>query len=317
MSQAFLRQVVAIPETAWGTPGASGYVLRVFADFSPREESPAEEVVVCSGNRLPALPVQTTVDAGLSLSVPLFIDEIGWWLKYAMGVPATAGSASPYTHTFKAGFSGASTGDLPAGLAIDLGYTDITQYGLLVGGRVQSMTIPINPAGAFRAAIEIAGKSWTYASVAQIGSPTSYTTQPLGHRAISALTVSGSSNTRLTGGEITLANNLDTNAYTVNNSGLRGELPSGNASVTGWLEFLFPDLTQYNLAKNWTESSLGVTWTSGANSLAITVPELYFGLAAPANQPGLRLRLPFIAGKGDHADATVVKAVLVNAIASY
>jgi hypothetical protein len=46
----------------------------------------------------PALP-----QGGGSLRVPLCLREHGWWLKNALGAPATSGAGPNYTHVFKSG----------------------------------------------------------------------------------------------------------------------------------------------------------------------------------------------------------------------
>jgi len=105
----------------------------------------------------------------------------------------------------------------------------------------------------------------------------------------------------------------------VNNNGQLGELPSGQSSVTGTVRVLFQDDTYLDILTGFTESSLGVTWTSGSYSLALTVPELRFNrtVPVPGGGSGLILDMSWEAYYGNHADATTIKYVLTSNVADY
>jgi len=134
-----------------------------------------------------------------------------------------------------------------------------------------------------------------------------------------AIEEGGSSIAIVTKGEIELSNDLDGSLYCVGASGVRGDILEGVAKVSGTLTVLFQNLTMLNKAINGTESSLKITWTNGASSLALFVPEMIYERtsAVVKTKGGLTLDLKFEGYLNDGADATALKATLINTTASY
>jgi len=321
--QSYFRDLIFFEEdAAWGTMGTVGYKLRV-NELTPRSDQAVITNMVYTGNRLAAPPFRDTLSCGLSFTSPMYLDEIGWILKHGVGTAVTTGGPT-YVHTGKAGYVEDTTlviGDLPDGCSFEIGYPDLDTplYHQFIGGRIGELVIPFGAGGpATIQATAVCKSDDPDAAARKDGSATEYTSDALSMTDISAMVVTGAS-TIVLGGEIRLNNNLDTSMYTVNNAGAIGALPTGQASCTGTVRMMFQDDTELDKVYEFTESSLGVTWTSGSYSLALTVPELKFNRATPVpgGGSGLILDLSWEAYYGDHADATVLKYVLTNAVASY
>lgn len=321
--QAFFRYFQIVEESTYDTTPATPSTVQLrCSDIRPREEQRLIQNAAYKGDRKPGPPFRDVLNGSVQVTMPVYIDEIGWILKHGLGAAATTGS-DPYTHTFKAGFSGASEGDIPTSLGVEIGYTDLdtAQYQRFTGMRVSEVVIPFGPGGPAQMQVTLVGNPPTaaYATSAWDSSPTSYTSDALSMTDISAMTEGGSASTIVLGGEIRLSNGLDSSMHTVNNSGKLGALPSGLVSVSGTVRVMYQSATELNKAINNTESSLGVTWTSGSTSLALTIPELKYDRTCPepGSGSGLVVSLPFMAFEGNHADATLLKAVLINSVSSY
>jgi hypothetical protein len=246
----------------------------------------------------------------------------GQILKAALGSCVTTG-AGPYTHTLKVGST------LPSYTA-EVGYTDISQWLLFTGMRCGSLGFKVNPAGFLECTSTWMGKGEH--STSPVGStmdsgPDNYTD--------AVFSLAGTSNTVSEGGgaigtllsvEFSLDNQLDGSVYTVASGGSRGDLPAGFARVSGKLEAMFDGVTLYNKAKAGTETSLAFEFVRGTGAgsagnekLSVYLDEVYLSRAAPPIEgpTGVKLALDFIAVMEDDADASALRAVLLNSVVSY
>ena len=322
--QSYFRDLIFFEEdVAYGTLGTVGYKLRV-NELTPRSEQAVMTNMVYTGSRMPAPPFRDLNSVGISFSCPMYLDEIGWILKHGIGEPNSV-TTTTTAHTGKVGYydnSGLELGDLPDGCSFEIGYTDLDTplYHQFSGGRINELTIPFGAGGPAAISVNAICQDDDPAQTSRIdASPTEYTTDALSQTDISAITEGGGASTIVLGGEIRINNNLDSSLHTVGNSGLIAELPTGVASVTGTTRMMFQDNTQIDKVTDWTESSLGVTWTLSTHSLAITVPELKYNrtVPVPGSGSGLILDMSWEAFVGDHADATLLKYVLTNSVPAY
>lgn len=313
-------QVMIAEEATWGTTSATpaGYVIPVSGIGGSWYQRNLIENPEYRGSRNPSAPVRGNVAVNGSLQVPLHLDAIGWILKHGIGTPTTTGTASPYTHTFKVNYAATSVGDLPIGLTIEHGFTDIGEYHQYDGCRINSLAVNATSEGVCVFDVGIVGQGLTRDSSSMDAAPTTYTSTAVDHFA-AGITEGGSSTAIVTDVSLTLNNTLDSSAYVVGGAGELGDLPSGIASVTGSLTALYQSDALFAKARNHTESSLVLAWTSGSYSLTLTVAELVYEPAAPAvsGQAGIRQTLNFRGYYADDAGLSALKAVLVNTIASY
>ena len=312
-------QFMVMEEDQWGTTPSSpdGYVLAVSGlggDWYRRNLIENPEL---RANRSPSAPVRGNVSVNGSATVPLHLDSVGWLLKYGVGIPALSGS---YVHTSKVNYSGSTAGgDLPPGLTVEHGYTDIGEYHVMAGCRIATLGFNATSEGVCTIEAGFIGEgSFTRYTTSRDTTPTSYTSTAIDHFA-ATIQEGGSSSAIITDINFTLDNGMDDSLFIVGGSGQRGSLPAGIASVTGSLTALFQDNALLTKAINHTESSLQLTWTSGSDSLQIDIPELVYEPASPAvsGPAGVRLSLNFQGYYANGSDSTCFMSTLTNTVSSY
>jgi len=314
-------QLMIAEEAIWGTTPATpaGYVIPVSGIGGEWYRRNLIDNPELRGNRNPAAPVRGNVVVNGSFQCPLHLDAVGWLLKHGVGVPDSTGTTSPYIHTGKINWSnGTENLDLPVGLTVQVGFTDLGEYHLYDGCRINSLAVNATSEGVCVFDVGVVGQGVTRAATTMDASPTSYTSSAIDHFA-ATIKEGGGATTIVTDVSLTLNNNLDTSMYVVGGAGSLGDLPTGMATVTGSLTALFQSDALLTKGRAHTESSLELTWTSGTSSLVLTVPELVYEPAAPtiSGQAGVRATMNFRGYYSDHADATALKYVLTNTVAAY
>jgi hypothetical protein len=312
-------QLVLIEESTYGTtPGTpSGYVIPVTAIGGDWYRRNLIENNTLRASRNPSAPVRGNVAVTGTFSHPMSLSALGWLLKHGVGNPVTSG-AGPYTHVSKVNFNGASAGDLPTGLTLEIGFTDIGQYHAYDGCRISTLGFSVSSEGIAMVEVGIVGQGLTQGTSALDASPTSYTDEPLDHFA-ATMNEGGSSIAIVTESSVNLDNGLDTSQYVVGGSGEIATLPSGIAGVSGSITALFQDDALLTKGRAHTESSLDITWTSGTYSFTIDVPELVYEPAGPTiNGPaGIVATMNYRGYYGDGADVSALVATLINNVTSY
>jgi len=314
-------QLIMIEEATWGTTPAvpSGYKLPVSSIGGAWFTRNLIDNPELRGNRNPPAPCQGHVSVNGTFGQTMHLDAIGWLLKHGIGVPVTTGAADPYTHVSKAGFSGAAAGDLPVGMTLEIGYTDIAQYHAYEGCRVSTLAFSAETEGITTVDATIIGKGAPAEDTSPLdAAPTEYTSDALCAFA-ATIEEGGSTSAIITKVDLTINNGLDDSLRTIGSAGEIVDLPEGAISVTGSLTALFQDLALYTKATGHTESSLSMIWTDGTHSLTLLVPELVYEPQSPviSGPAGVMVTLPFRAYYGDGANATTLMSTLVNAVATY
>lgn len=314
-------QLMLVEEAAWGTTPAtpSGYVIPVASIGGSWYTRNLLDNPVLRANRNPSAPVRGNTAVAGSFQFPLSLSAWGWIQKHCIGTPATSGTTT-YTHLSKCNFSGSTAGsDLAAGLTMEIGHTGIDQYHVFDGCKLNGFTVNASSEGVAMFDVQVVGQGYTQDTSSIDASPTSYTDSVIDHFSL-AISEGGGSITYVKSVSLTFSNNIDTSQYVISGTGgLLGALPTGVASVTGTVEALFENDTLLAKGENHTESDLTLTWTSGSYSLALHVPELVYEPASPAVQgpDGIVLSMNFRGYYANDADATCLKATLVNSVASY
>jgi hypothetical protein len=314
------QRIVLIEESVWGTTPASpsGYVIPINSYSGDVMRQNLIENPEIRGNRNAAAPVLGNVSVAFGLDCPLHLDAVGWLLKHCIGVPVTTGS-SPYTHISKSGFSGASAGDLPAGLSMEIGFTDINQYLQMTGCKIDGMNVSVSPEGVSAFTFNFVGQDFARGtSTLASGGLTTYTSSALSEFA-GTIQEGGASIAYVTACDFNFSNTHDTSLYTVGGAGTLGELPEGPVMLSGSVTALFQDGTLLDKAINNTESSLQLAWTSGSHSLTFNIDEIVYEPAAPtaSGDRGVLITLPFRAYYQNDVDACVLRSTLVNDVSSY
>ena len=203
------------------------------------------------------------IDVGGPVPFELPILGIGSVLKHALGGKVTTG-AGPYVHTLK-------RGALPAGLSIEKGFTDIAQYIVYRGCKVDKLSINIPVNGLVTGTLDLKGKDHAESGTS-LGTPTAVAHAPYAEQ--DAVLLEGGGAVTLLGLSFDVTNELDV----VEQIGSRfpAAITEGKGECTGTVTVMFENLTMYNKWKNETATSLTATLTQGAASIAFSFPNVRY-----------------------------------------
>lgn len=194
--------------------------------------------------------------------------------QYVRGTDTVGGN--PYTHTLKAGSY------QNVGFSIEKGFTDINQYFVYTGCRMNTLSINCPQEGIVTANWGVLCKQETDPTGS---SQDSTVTFPTGDPFV------GFECAIVEGGAVTLAiaqsatiqinNGYRDNVYVLG-SDVRKDLPPGKRHCSGSLVLYFEDATMYNKFKQQTDTSLKFTFTNSAsNTLEIYFPKVRYGGGSP------------------------------------
>ncbi|MFZ5586143.1 MAG: phage tail tube protein [Thermodesulfobacteriota bacterium] len=299
-------------ETAFRTaPGSPAAILMPFISVDLKATRPRSASPVVRNNRNPAMPVSGRMDVSGNIVVPIDAIGFGYWLKAMFGAPVTTGAEAPYTHTFK-------LGDTSPSVLFDKGFTDLAEYYKYLGCKIGSMSIGFGGDGQLQATFTIMGAEEVPSGSPYSATPTTFALTPFEHKHIN-FKEAGADFDPGTSLKLDVNFNLDGNQYGMNDAGVRQDIPEGIAGVNGSLSTIFSSDALITKAINDTETTLALTLTNGANSLAFTLPEVLLTHTTPPipGPQGVMLDLSYEAYYQDGADATALKAVLINSQASY
>lgn len=166
--------------------------------------------------------------------------------------------------------------DLPEGLSIEVGFTDVELYTVFNGSKVNSLSVDISPNSIVTGSFEIVSK----------GGGEDYTSSPLDATPTEdfsdkfdaftgQLLIDGVNESRLRSLSFNITNNMVTDFQTVYQKE-RDAIPDGGRDLTGSMTVKFDNLDFINRAKNFTESSLSVKMENVADNrfLRVTFPAL-------------------------------------------
>lgn len=226
--------------------------------------------------------------------------------------------AAPYTHTF-------SVDDLPEGMVVEKGLSDIGQYIKYNGCKISKFSITASTEGTIACSISVLGAKETKSATPYDASPTD-----LGHVPFdsfeASIEIDGSPIAYASSLSIEIDNGLDPNSYVIGGQGERRYIPVGQAAVSGTLTLLCESLDLYDKAIAGTEAALKLIFTKGTGTgaandeyLEFYLPELEFKPQAPVipGPQGIIVELPFIAFYEDSSEATSMQITFKNMVATY
>jgi hypothetical protein len=267
---------------------------------------------ILTGSRNAARPFGGNLDVGGSITVPMDVNNIGYWFKLLIGQPVTSG-AGPYTHTFKID----SAVCLPSAV-IEVGFPDVPFYKKFNGMKANSISVQQGGDGEYTATFNLIGTTMTEDTTTMDASPTVHSLVNF-RQFDTSLKEGGVTFTKGTNLSLDLSNNLDGGLYTIGGGGTRTAIPEGTFSGSGQLTYLFDTTGIVTKAIASTETSIEVIATRGSESLSIDLNEVEFGLSLPkiAGPAGVTHQISFSSYYDNDAAASQVVITLVNSIASY
>ncbi len=294
--------------------------------FTQTNLMPKREAVISntiSGDRARVIPGQGNMDVTGNHVLEIAPETIGFWLRHILGAPVTTGASAPYTHTFR------NNAALPVGFILEkswIGAGIASKVEQFLGCRVADATFEFPQSGAATLSMSIVGANHQIASAvldASLADP--------GHTGFFAPAVTvkldGTLTTLVKKASIKVANNLETDRYTLGTGGKRGDLPEGWCDVTGSLTVIV-DTTLFSgwldKAKNRTDTNIEIICTAGAGTgasagnekLSIKLDHAMIdeNSAEVGSPGGMELTLNFTGYKSGSTDKGLV-AVLLSPLA--
>lgn len=202
-------------------------------------------------------------DVSGSFSLELSPEQIGWWLKHALGAPTTSG-AGPYTHVFV-------PAALPAGFQVEKNYTAkiASKVEAFQGCRIASMALACPQEGFGKATFQVGGVRRTMRTA-----PLDATLTDLGHTGWTGfkgiIKLGGTQIGGVRDLNISVDNEMKLDNYTFpatgGTPGERFSLPEGRAVISGSMTLVFEDFALIDLADAGTETTIEILYTNGTGA---------------------------------------------------
>lgn len=257
-------------------------------------------------------PIFDMVTPSATIEIPLDKVEFGRWLKMLLGAPTTTGAGADKTHTFKSGGS-----SFPSA-ALELGFTDIAQYFLMLGAQANTLEINATPGGRPSIKVGIMGKTVARAT----SSVDASLTAPVGFEQFlsfsGALTRAGVALGRVTSLQATYSNGLE-----MNRAVGAGENPedttAGAGTLSGTLGVRLADGILFGDAESKAPIALVLTFTLSATKKVIfTFPRLFIPRKPVTVQSKAGVQATFdIRGAFDSTAACMMQVEVLNQLATY
>jgi hypothetical protein len=315
-ARGYLSTLVMDWETAYGVAPASPAGLAMpynSCGLKGNLEQSAPGTITASRN--PVEPSDGNLPVDGPLVVPVDTTAFAHWLRAMFGLPATTGSG-PYVHTF-------TVGDLQPSFLIDRKFADPAAAIVYVrhnGVKIGSWRTAIAGAGGeLTAELQLHAGGETKGAAPYDPSPAAVTLARLQMKPCTVTEGGAGLAGIVKEADFTVNFGLDTDQFTVDAVGGRGDIPEGVLTVEGNVTALFKNTALLDKAFAGTKSSLAFEWVAGGHGLKVEFPEIRYGRSIPeAEGPkGVLLRLPFHAFYASDPAASAVKAVLTNNVASY
>ena len=244
-----------------------------------------------------------------SISMDLYPEGLELFFKYLLGDTATTTGSGTFTHVIK------GTANTMEGLTIEKGFTNIDQYFLYNGCRINSMTIDIVQEGFHGVTFDFVGKSElvTQVSDTNLSSSVQISTSDgmTGYNA--TVTVDSGLQNNVKSGNINITNNIETDGYVLG-SQFRASAEYSKRECSGEFTMFFEDADLYESYILGTEVPIVFNFTDGSGkSLNINFPAVKLSGDAPSinSTSGVDLTMKFNA-KYDSSEATDVIFTIVN-----
>lgn len=297
-------------ESVYGTAPASGYRTMPLASHSLGAAQPLLDNELLGFGRDPLAPIKDAVTVDGQLAVPIDVENIGVWLKAALGAPVTTGT-SPYVHTFESGAA-----SLPS-LAIEMAHADVPHYEMNTGVKVDRLRWTMERSGQLRMDLDLVAQGQETDTVSNAGTPTAYSLQRFGNFNGSILR-DGVALGNIVSAQWTYANNLD-RIETIRADGKIDGLDAGMAMLSGQIVSRFANTTLLDQAIAGASCELECSYVIGASaSLLFTAPAVYLPrFKTPVEGPnGVQVTIDWQAAQGG-TPSEMLQVVLTNTVATY
>lgn len=256
-------QLIFLEESAYGvTPGTTNNTrgIRFVSETLQNSQNTFESQEIRSDRMVQSIKQGNASIAG-DITCELNPEGLEILFKHLLGEPTSTTGSGPYDHVIK------GTPTLPVGLLIEKGFTDINQYFLYNGIRLNQGAFSFPQEGLIQVVLGAIGRQETISSSSIDATPTYSSTEPfVSFEAAIYQDGSGSPLGTVTQLNFTIANNLRDQQFVIG-SRYRYNLPAGKRRVTGNFTAFFEDVTTYNKFLNNTTVALRVRVTDATSGL--------------------------------------------------
>ncbi len=302
-------------ESTFGTTPTTGTVHRLpFNKNALTSKQNLIESNTITGTRNPVPPALGQIDVAGSIEVPLDVRNIGVWLALLYGAPVTTDVAkgTSYKHVF-------TIPDTMPSASIEKGFSDLNTYAMSTGCKISKFSVDAQVGNnEITAKLDIMGASEVINNTSIGASITPFSI--LRFNNFNAAVMEGGTALGIARKvSLDLDNGLDGDTYCLNGSGARGDILEGIVKPTGSIEVLFENTDLLNKAIKGTETSLQLTFTTGAFSLAFLLPQVLLERTTPAidGPKGVALTMNYRAYETTNTENTSMQATLINDVAEY
>lgn len=297
-------------ESTYGTSPTSGFFTLPFADVSLGTEQPLLESDLLGSGRDPVAPQRDAITTNGDVTIPIGLDDIGYWLKLLLGGPTTTGT-TPKTHTF---VSGATS--LPSA-SIEIGNPEVPAFDMHAGCMANTLDINMQRGGLLTAKVGLIAQGNALATSTLAGTPAAVAVTRFGHFN-GAVKRDGVSLANITAASLSYSNGLEP-VETIRADGKIDGIDLTQASLKGKITSRFADTTLLTQATSGSACSLEFSWVIDANKkLVITAHSVF--LPVPKRQisgkGGISVDFDWMAAKAA-SPARMMTAVLTNSVTSY
>lgn len=309
-AQGYRGRLALAYESAYGiTPTSpSGFIMPITSSKIVAKQTLIEDKTI-RGIRDVAPPGLGNIDVQGPVVVPIDEINIGYWLKALFDTPTTTGSADPYTHVFKPGFTQPS-------MCLEQQFPDLGQYFLYNGCKVSKFTAAFEVNNNdLQASIDIMGSKETPETVSFLSTPSTNPMTKFG-AFMASIKDGGSTLADVTKVDLTIDTGLDGTVYTLGSGGFRGSLPEGMLAISGTVTAIFDSMALLNKAISGTTSSIELNLSNSLteHSLNILLPEVIYERTSPGidGPKGVSIALPFKAFYNTNPNGVSIVATLIN-----
>lgn len=303
-------RVAGALEGTYGTAETSGFIYLPFVSWGLSQGTPllADDALGFGADPLP--PELDVNDVSGTVSVPLDVSSVGFWLSLIFG-EATPSGADPYTHVFT------SNGwDLPSA-TFEVQQPDAGHYPLIAGGQASGFTISHRPGGqVMTMSVPMVAKSETLDTETNAGTPTALAYNRFSPRAV-GFNRNGSALGNVLSLDLTYSNGLEA-VRTVASDGNIAGADRGKGSLTCAMTVRFTNGALMTQATGEAEEDYALVCSAGSHSLTLAMPRGFLPIPKrEVSGPG-GIDVTFEAQFAQQSNGNpMLTATLVNSVASY
>lgn len=293
-----------------GTAETTGFIYLPFVNWGLSQGTPllSDDALGFGADPLP--PELDVNDVSGTVSVPLDVSNIGFWLSLIFG-EATPSGTDPYTHAF------VSNGWTLPSATFENQHPDATAYPLMTGAQASGFSISFQPGGqVLTMSMPMIARAETPDTESNAGSPTSLSYRRFSPRAVT-VNRNGSALANVLSMDMTYSNGLEAVRTVASDGNIAGaERAKGSFTCSYTVRFTNGALMTQALAG--TDEDYGFVFTSGSNTLTMAMPRGYLPIPKReiSGPGGIDVTFEAMFAQASNGDP-MLTTTLVNSVASY